>query len=77
MQDFAMSMLWLWICYFIVTIVGVLHTVFNIYALKMSPMDEKGMGEGYEKQSLGILFIMSFCFLSLVGYICGVICTQP
>ncbi|WP_040950526.1 hypothetical protein [Gorillibacterium massiliense] len=49
MQDFAMSMIWFWICYFLVTIIGVLHTVFNIYVLKMSPMDEKGMGEGYEK----------------------------
>jgi len=42
-------MLWFWICYIVVTLVGILHTVFNIYALKMSPMDENGMGEGYER----------------------------
>ncbi len=49
MLDFGMSMLWFWSCYLIVTIVGILHTVFNIYVLKMGPMDETGMGEGYEK----------------------------
>jgi len=49
MQNFGMSMLWFWICYAIVTIIGVLHTVFNIYALKMGAMDANGMGEGYEK----------------------------
>lgn len=49
MQDFGMSMLWFWISYVIVTILGILHTVFNIYVLQMNPMDENGMGEGYEK----------------------------
>ena len=49
MQNLGMSMLWFWICYFLVTLVGVLHTVFNIYVLHMKPMDEHGMGEGYEK----------------------------
>lgn len=48
MQNFGMSMLWFWVCYVIVTIVGILHTVYNIYVLKMSPMNENGMGEGYE-----------------------------
>ena len=48
MKDFGMSMLWFWTCYFVVTIIGVLHTVFNIYVLK-SQMDEKSMGDGYEK----------------------------
>ena len=33
MENFGMSMLWFWVCYFIVTIVGILHTVFNIYVL--------------------------------------------
>ena len=41
-------MLWFWVCYAIVTCVGILHTIFNIYVLKMKPMDENGMGEGYE-----------------------------
>ena len=49
MQNFGMSMLWFWICYFLVTLVGVLHTIFNIYVLHMKPMDAHGMGEGYEK----------------------------
>ena len=48
MQNFGLSMLWFWICYAIVTCVGILHTIFNIYVLKMKPMDENGMGEGYE-----------------------------
>ena len=42
-------MLWFWVCYAIVTCVGILHTIFNIYVLKMKPMDENGMGEAYEK----------------------------
>ncbi len=42
-------MLWFWVCYILVTVVGILHTVFNIYVLKMKPMNETGMGEGYEK----------------------------
>lgn len=49
MQNFGMFMLWFWLSYAIVTIIGILHTVFNIYVLKMSPMDEKSMGEGYER----------------------------
>lgn len=44
-----MSMLWFWVCYTLVTLVGIGHTVFNIYVLKMKPMDEHSMGEGYEK----------------------------
>ena len=42
-------MLWFWLCYLIVTAVGILHTVFNIYILNMKPMDANGMGEAYEK----------------------------
>lgn len=49
MQDFRRSMLMFWICYVLVTLVGIGHTVFNIYVLHMKPMDEHGMGEGYEK----------------------------
>lgn len=49
MQNFGFSMIWYWSAYFLVTIVGVMHTVFNIYVLRMKPMDEKSMGEGYEK----------------------------
>ena len=49
MQNFGYSMLWYWIGYITVTVVGVLHTVFNIYVLHMKPMDANSMGEGYEK----------------------------
>lgn len=49
MQNFGMSMLWFWVCYALVTAVGILHTAFNIYVLKMKPMDAGSMGEGYEK----------------------------
>ena len=50
MANFGLSMLWYWIAYFIVTDIGVLHTIFNIKVLKMKSMkDSKGMGEGYEK----------------------------
>lgn len=48
MQDFSMSMLWFCVCYVLVTVVGILHTVFNIYVLHMKPMDDKSMGEAYE-----------------------------
>ena len=49
MNNLGMSMLYFWICYIIVTVIGILHTVFNIYVLHMKPMDENGMGEGYER----------------------------
>lgn len=49
MEHFGFSMLWYWLAYFIVTGMGVLHTVFNILVLHMKPMDERSMGEGYEK----------------------------
>lgn len=50
MENFEFSMLWYFTAYFIVTLVGVLHTIFNIVALHMKSMkDSPGMGEGYEK----------------------------
>ena len=49
MKNFGMSMLWFWAAYVSATIIGIVHTVFNIYVLHMKPMDEKSMGEGYEK----------------------------
>ena len=49
MQNFGRSMLMFWSAYLIVTCIGILHTVLNIYVLHMKPMDETGMGEGYEK----------------------------
>lgn len=49
MHNLGMSMLWFWLGYLAVTIVGILHTVFNIYVRHMKPMDQESMGEGYEK----------------------------
>ena len=50
MQNLGMSMLWFWISYIIVTLIGIGHTVFNIVVLHMTTMkDGPGMGEGYEK----------------------------
>ena len=49
MQNFGRSMLMFWVAYLIVTCIGILHTILNIYVLHMKPMDEHGMGEGYEK----------------------------
>lgn len=72
MSNFGMSMLWFWVCYTAVTIVGILHTVYNIYIMKMSPMDENGMGEGYEKTKpfhplYNIVFFSLFGWLYLKG----------
>lgn len=49
MKNLGMSMLWFWVAYAAVTILGIAHTVFNIYVLHMKPMDGTSMGEGYEK----------------------------
>ena len=50
MENLGLSMLWYWAAYFIVTGIGVLHTIFNIAVLHMKSMkDGPGMGEGYEK----------------------------
>lgn len=49
MENFGISMLCFWGAYCIVTLIGMLHCIFNIYVLHMRPMDENGMGEAYEK----------------------------
>lgn len=50
MRNFGASMAWYWLAYFIVTGIGVLHTIFNITVRHMKTMkDSEGMGEGYEK----------------------------
>lgn len=49
MQNFGSSILWYCTAYFIVTLIGMLHTIFNIYVLHMKSMrDSPGMGEAYE-----------------------------
>lgn len=50
LPHFGISMLCYWLAYAIVTLIGVLHTIFNITVLHMKSMkDSPGMGEGYEK----------------------------
>lgn len=50
MQKFGMSMLWFWLAYLIVPLIGIGHTLFNIVVLHIKSMkDSPGMGEGYEK----------------------------
>ena len=72
MRDFGRSMLWFWVAYFVVTVTGILHTIFNIYVLHMKPMDKESMGEGYEKTKpwhplYNIVFFTLFGFLYLKG----------
>ena len=72
MRDFRHSMLWFWVAYSVVTVTGILHTIFNIYVLHMKPMDKESMGEGYEKTKpwhplYNIVFFTLFGFLYLKG----------
>lgn len=72
MDNFGFSMLCYWIAYTVVTAVGMLHTIFNIYVLKMSPMDEYSMGDGYEKTKkfhplYNILIFPIFAYIYLNG----------
>ncbi len=48
-KDIGMSLLWYWICYVVVTAIGIAHTIFNILVLHMGSMAEgPGLGQGYE-----------------------------
>ena len=73
MQNFGMSMLWFWISYVIVTLIGVGHTIFNILVLHMKSMkDGPGMGEGYEKTKpwhplYNIILFLLFGYLYMHG----------
>ena len=50
MERLGPSLLWYALAYTVVTCIGILHTVYNIYVLHMSSMAEgPGMGEGYER----------------------------
>lgn len=66
-------MLWYWSAYFIVTAIGILHTIFNIVVLHMKSMKESpGMGEGYEKTKpwhplYNIVIFPIFAYLYLSG----------
>lgn len=50
MENIAFLFLWYAAAYIVVTVIGILHTIFNIFVLHMKSMKEsEGMGEGYEK----------------------------
>lgn len=50
MESFWLAILYHFIAYTIVTLIGVGHTIFNIYVLYYKSMKESpGMGEAYEK----------------------------
>lgn len=50
MENLGFSLICYWLAYFVVTGIGILHTIFNIVVLHMKSMkDSPGMGEGYEK----------------------------
>lgn len=69
MQEFGLSMLWFWVSYIIVTVIGILHTIFNIVVLHMKSMKESpGMGEGYEKTKPWHP-LYNIIFFSIFGYI--------
>ena len=52
-------MLYYWIAYFIVTAIGILHTIFNIVVLHMKSMkDSPGMGDGKSIYCLWIQFTL-------------------
>lgn len=73
MENFDMSMLWYWGAYLLVTLVGMLHTIYNIVVLHMSSMkDGPGMGEGYERTKpwhplYNIILFPIFAWLYLRG----------
>ena len=78
MENFGASMLWYWIAYFIVTSIGVLHTIFNIVVLHMKSMKEsggkgKGLGEAYNKTKpwhplYNLIILPIFAYLYLKGF---------
>ncbi len=50
MQNFWLAVLYYIAAYIIVTVIGILHTIFNIYVLHYKSMkNSPGMGEAYEK----------------------------
>lgn len=73
MENVGFLLLWYFVAYFIVTSIGVMHTIFNIAVLHMKSMkDSPGMGEGYEKTKpwhplYNIIIFPMFAYLYLNG----------
>ena len=72
-REFGRSMLWYWISYFVVTMIGVGHTFFNILVLHMGSMAQgPDLGEGYEMTKpwhplYNIIFFTIFALIYLKG----------
>ena len=48
-KEFGLSILWYWLSYVVVTMIGIAHTIFNVAVLHMGSMAQgPGLGEGYE-----------------------------
>ena len=73
MENTAYLFLWYFAAYVLVTLIGVLHTVFNITVLhRKSMVDSPGMGEGYERTKpwhplYNIIIFPPFAYLYLAG----------
>ena len=73
MENTAYLFLWYFAAYVLVTLTGVLHTVFNITVLHMKSMvNSPGMGEGYERTKpwhplYNIIIFPPFAYLYLAG----------
>lgn len=73
MEHLGLLLLWYFVSYFIVTCIGIVHTIFNITVLHMKTMkDGPGMGEGYEKTKpwhplYNIIIFPIFAYLYLNG----------
>ncbi len=73
MENTAYLFLWYFAAYVLVTLTGVLHTVFNITVLHMKSMvGSPGMGEGYERTKpwhplYNIIIFPPFAYLYLAG----------
>lgn len=68
MQEMGWSFVWFSIAYILVGLIGISHTIFNIYALYMKPMDPEGLGEGYRKtKPWHVLYALSV--FALFGYV--------
>lgn len=72
-REFGRSMLWYWASYFVVTMIGVGHTIFNVAVLHMGSMAEgPGLGEGYEMTKpwhplYNIIFFTLFGLIYIAG----------
>lgn len=69
MENIGLLSLYFFICYCVVTWIGIIHTIFNIKVLHYKSMKESpGLGEGYEKTKPWHP-LYNIVFFSLFGWI--------